>query len=212
MDEYGPFANIAAVALALVALFSMLLLKTVGSVKKWTWLTDNSPSFLVTAGPRALAIALMAAAYLTASKSNQTWFVVAAILSGLLCLVTIAVFDRQRRIHVLGVPLVGADGAQLTDDAGTPLTKNVVIGTERDLLPQAKRALKAARNTSGGVSLARFMSGYGNPVNDPEALWDRGLLARIGSRLTLTLTGIVLFAILALFLAALVIDVAQRTP
>ena len=210
MDEYGPFANIAAVALALVALFSMLLLKTVGSVKKWTWLTDSTPSFLVTAGPRVLAIAVMATAYLTARKSNQTWFVVGAILCGVLCLVAVAYFDRQRRVHVLGIPLVGPNGAQLTEADGTPKTRNVVIGTEKDLLPAAKRALKAARAGGAGVSLARFMSGYGSPVNDPEALWDRGLLARIGSRLTLTLTGIVLFAVLTLFLAALVIDVSQR--
>ncbi|GAA1544818.1 hypothetical protein [Kribbella lupini] len=210
MEKYGPFANIAAVALALVALFSMLLLKSIGSVKKWTWLTDSSPSFLVTAGPRVLAIALMATAYLTAKKSNQTWFLAVTIVCGVLCLVAIAYFDRQRRVHVLGIPLVGADGAQLTDADGTPRTRNVVIGTETDLVPAAKRALKAARAAGGGISLARFMSGYGNPVNDPEALWDRGLLARIGSRLTLTLTGIVLFAVLTLFLAALLIDVAQR--
>jgi len=210
MEEYGPFANIAAVALALVALFSMLLLKTIGSVKKWTWLADSSPSFLVTAGPRVLAIALMATAYLTAKKSNQTWFVAVTIVCGVLCLVAIAYFDRQRRVHVLGIPLVGPDGTQLTDADGTPKTRNVVIGTEKDLVPAAKRALKAARAAGVGISLARFMSGYGNPVNDPEALWDRGLLARIGSRLTLTLTGIVLFAVLTLFLAALLVDVAQR--
>ncbi len=210
MDEYGPFANIAAIALALVALFSMLLLKTIGSVKKWTWLTDSSPSFLVTAGPRVLAIALMAVAYLTAEKSNQTWFVVVTVLCGVLCLVAVAYFDRQRRVHVLGIPLVGPDGKQLTDADGTPRTKNVVVGTEKDLAPAAKRALKAVRAGGAGVSLAKFMSGYGNPVNDPEALWDRGLLARIGSRLTLTLSGIVLFAVLALFLAALLVDVAQR--
>ncbi|MGC4939634.1 hypothetical protein [Kribbella sp. DT2] len=211
MDEYGPFANIAAIALALVALFSMLLLKTVGSVKKWTWLTDSTPSFLVTAGPRVLVIALMATAYLTANRSNRTWFVAVAILCGVLCVVAVASFDRQRRIHVLGIALVGPDGAQLTGPDGIPQTKNVVIGTEKDLLPAAKRALKAARAGGAGVSLARFMSGYGTPVNDPEALWDRGLLAKVGSRLTLTLSGIVLFAVLALFLAALVVDLTQRT-
>lgn len=204
MEKYGPFANIAAIALALVALFSMLLLKALGSVKKWTWLTDDSPSFLVTAGPRALTVVLMAVAYLTASTTNQTWFVVAAVLCGVLCLVLIAYFDRQRRTYVVGVPLVGPNG----ELAGT---KNVVIGTEKDLMPAAKKALAKARKKSGGVSLPGFMSGYGaTEVNDPGALWERTLLARNGSRLSLTLTGIVLFAVLSLFLAALIVDVSLR--
>jgi hypothetical protein len=211
MDEYGPFANIAALALALVALFSMLLLKSIGSVKRWTWLVDDSPSFLVTTGPRALTVVLMAIAYLTASESNQTWLIVAAVLCGVLCLVSIAYFDRTRRIHVVAVPLVGPDGAQLTDGRGRPLTENVVIGTEDDLMPVAKKALAKSRKKAGGVSLAGFMSGFGaTKVNDPEALWERTLLARIGSRLSLTLTAIVLFAVLSLFLAALILDVSLR--
>lgn len=211
MDEYGPFANIAALALALVALFSMLLLKSVGSVKRWTWLTDDSPSFLVTTGPRALTVVLMAVAYLTASDSNQTWFIVAAALCGVLCLASIAYFDRTRRTHVVGIPLVGPEGAQLADGREQPLTKNVVIGTEDDLMPAAKKALAKARKEAGGVSLVGFMSGYGaTKVNDPEALWERTLLARIGSRLSLTLTAIVLFAVLSLFLAALILDVSLR--
>lgn len=208
MDEYGPFANIAAVALALVALFSMLLLKMVGSVKRWTWLTDNTPSFLVTAGPRALAIALMAAAYLTATKQNQAWFIAAAIVCGLLCALAIAYFDRRRRVHVVGIPQVGADGQPLTDPHGRPVQKNVVIGTERDLRGSAKKHLAKARSKNGGLSLVRFMSGYGS-LNNPEDLWDRDVLARIGSRLTLALSAIVLLAVLTLFLAALAVDLSQ---
>lgn len=211
MDEYGPFANIAALALALVALFGMLLLKSVGPVKRWTWLTDNPPSFLVTKGPQALTVVLMAIAYLVADESNQTWFVVAAVVCGLGCLVAIASFDRQRRIHIHGIPQVGADGQQLTDAGGELKFVNVVIGTEADMMPEAKKDLKRVRKKFAGVSLPQFMSGYGvGKVNDPEALWDRSLLARIGNRLTITLTVIVLTAVLALFLAALILDVSLR--
>ncbi|GAA1127841.1 hypothetical protein GCM10009630_27110 [Kribbella jejuensis] len=209
MDKYGPFANIAAIALALVALFSMLLVKMLGSVKKWTWLTDSPPPFLVKAGPQALAIALMVAAYLTAARSNQGWFIAAAIVCGLLCLISIIRFDRDRRTHVVGVPLVGSNGQPLVDGKGRPLVKNVVIGTESNLSEPAKTHLSEARKEKGGVSLVRFMSGYGD-INNPEDLWERNLLARIGTRLTTTLMAIILFAVLTLFLAALLVDITQR--
>jgi hypothetical protein len=43
-------------------------------------------------------------------------------------------------------------------------------------------------------------------VNDPEALWDRTLLARVSNQLTMTLIAIALFAVTTLFLAAFVIE------
>jgi len=86
-----------------------------------------------------------------------------------------------------------------------------VIGTEAELRPEVRDDLTAARAVRGGLSLGEFMSGYGGQrLNNPEALWDRAVLSRIGNRLTLTLMLIFIFAVLALFLAAFVIEVSQR--
>jgi len=58
-----------------------------------------------------------------------------------------------------------------------------------------------------------FMSGYagaGAAVNDPFAIWSRETLARVSNRLTMTLMGILLCAVMALYLAASSIEVHQR--
>ncbi|MGB8384980.1 MAG: hypothetical protein WCG47_27710 [Dermatophilaceae bacterium] len=57
------------------------------------------------------------------------------------------------------------------------------------------------------------MSGYGagGKVNDPEALWDRALLARLSGRLTLALMAVTLLGVVTLCLAAFVVVVATRT-
>src|ERR1022692_1960598 len=106
-SEYGPFSDTVGIAGALVATFSVLLLKMLGSIKRWTWLAGESPPFVVTAGARVLAIALMAAAFVTIQKSNYIWFIVAAVVFGLTGFALIALFDRQRRRHGLSIPLVG---------------------------------------------------------------------------------------------------------
>jgi hypothetical protein len=119
-------------------------------------------------------------------------------------------FDRLRKHHVVPVPLVGRNGNPLLDKRGEPLSNNVVIGSEEQLRPQAAAALEHARQQRG-VSLRKFLSGYGSRVNDPVALWDRGLLAGIANKLTTSLVYVVLLAVMTVFLAALVIDVASKS-
>lgn len=211
MSGYGPFASVVAIASALVATFSVLLIKTLGRMNRWTWLAgDASPPFLVTAGARVLCIALMAAAYVTIDDSNYKWFLLPALIGGAGAFVLIASFDRLRKVHVLTIPLVSRDGNQLRDRRGRPTYEAIVIGSEAEMQPTAKAALDTARTTYGGVSLAEFMSGYGaNQVNDPEAIWDRALLAKISNRLTIRLMLIVLFVVTTLFLAALAINASR---
>ena len=88
---------------------------------------------------------------------------------------------------------------------------NVVIGSEEQLRPEAAAALKQARERQG-VSLRQFMSGYGSPVNDPETLWDKGRLAGIANKVTTSLMYVVLLAVMTVFLAAFVIEVASKSP
>ena len=204
LSEYGPFANVVAVALALVATFSMLLLKTFGRLKRWTWLAAGSPPFIVTAAARAVVVAFMAATYVTITKSNYRSFGMLAILSGVVTFAAIARFDWLRKIHVLAVPLVGKNGEHVGEES-------VVVGLESNMRPQARKALVDARKANGALSLRQFMSGYGSQrVNDPEAIWDRELLAGISTRLMLLLMSAVLFGVLALFWSAFVIEVFNR--
>jgi len=208
-SQYGPFVNVLALAGALVAVFGSLLLKMLGGVKRWTWLAADTPSFLVAAGARVLAVALMAVTYVTIDTSNYGWFGVAAVVSGVLGFLSVTRFDRLRKLHVASVPLVGSNGSQLQDQHGAMLVKNVVIGSEEQLLPEAAAALKVARER-GGVSLVKFMSGYGSPVNDPEALWERKVLAGTANKLTTSLMHVVLLAVMTVFLAAFVIEVGMK--
>jgi hypothetical protein len=55
------------------------------------------------------------------------------------------------------------------------------------------------------------MSGYGaHKTYDPEALWDRELLAEKSNTLTMTLMCVVLLAVMAVFLAAFVIEATSH--
>jgi hypothetical protein len=210
--EYGPFANVVAIAAALIATFSLLLLKMLGRMKHWTWLTSDSPTFLVTAGARMLAVALMATTYVTINGSNYRWFGSAAVFFGVLGFLTIARFDHLRKLNVLKIPLVGENGQQLCDAEGELRYENVVIGSEAELNSTAKKDFRAARNRTGGLSLRQFMSGYGaQKIYDPEALWDPGLLAKKSNTLTIMLMCVVLLAVMTLFLAAFVIEVSHPT-
>lgn len=211
LSRFGPFANVVAVASALVATFSGLLLKMLGGVKRWTWLASGSPPFLVTAGARVIAVALMAVTYVTISQSNYGYFGAAAVVAGLLGFAAVVRFDRLRKLHVVPIPLVGSDGKPLVDKKKNPLEQNVVVGLESQLRDEAKAALAEARKKKGGLSVRQFMSGYGaQRVNDPEALWDSALLARTSNTLTTTLMGVILLAVMTLFLSAFVIDAAGR--
>jgi hypothetical protein len=182
-----------------------------GRVKKWTWLMSGTPSFLVTAAARMLAVALIAVTYVIIDKSTYLWFGGAAILAGILGFAAVVRFDRLRKLHIATVPLVGPDGKPITDKKHRALEQNVVIGLENDLRPEAKAALAEARKSKGGLSVRQFMSGYGaQRVNDPEALWDTALLVDINSRLTTTLMGIILLSVMTLFWAAFTIEAAGK--
>lgn len=77
--------------------------------------------------------------------------------------------------------------------------------------PEAKAALIQARKLKSGLSVRQFMSGYGaQGVNDPEAIWDSGLLAKTSSSLTITLMCIVLLGVMALFWSAFTMEVVTR--
>jgi hypothetical protein len=211
LGRYGLFANVVVIASALVATFSGLLLKMLGGVKRWSWLASGSPPFLVKAGARVVAVALMAITYVTINNSNYRYFGGAAVVLGLLGFAAIVRFDRLRKLHVVAVPMVGADGKPLLDKKKKPLEQNVVVGLESQLRDEARVALADARKKKGGLSVRQFMSGYGaQRVNDPEALWDSALLAGLSSSLTTTLMWILLLAVMTLFLSAFVIDAAGR--
>jgi hypothetical protein len=209
-DEYGPFANIVGIACALVATFSMLLLKMLGGVKRWAWLAGGSPPFLVTAGARMLAVALMAITYVTISPTNYQWFGVAAVVSGLIGFVCVVRFDRLRQQHVTTIPLVGADGQPLRDRRGRDQFSSIVVGPESRMRKEAAAAFEDARKHKG-VSLSKFMSGYGSPPNDPGAIWEQSLLAQLANRLTTLLMVLVLLAVITVFLAAFTIEVSGRS-
>jgi hypothetical protein len=211
LHKYGPFANVVAIAGALIATFSVLLLKMIGRVKQWTWISSDSPSLIVTVGARMLAIALMAITYITIDTSNYIGFAVGAIVFGFFGLFYINRFNHLRKLYVAPIPLVGADGSQLRDNKGAPLNRNVVIGLESNMNKIAKGAFNNARKNHPGLSLVTFMSGYGTPPNDPEAIWDRELLASLSNKLTMSLVYIALFGVMVLFLAAFVIEVFNRT-
>ena len=153
----------------------------------------------------------MAVTYVTITKTNYMWFGAGAVVCGILGFVLVGRFDYLRRKHVYRIPAVGADGAQLLDKKEKPVFDNVVIGTEANMRPEALKDLQSARAERGGISLGSFMSGCGaHRVNDPEALWDRTLLSKIANELTLTLMGMFLFAVLALYLASFVVEITQR--
>lgn len=211
LSQYGPFANVVAVACALVATFSLLILKTFGSVNRWTWLASGAPSFLVTAAARVLAVALMAVTYVTINKWNYGWFAALAVLFGVAGFIAIVRFESLRQRHVVSIPLVGADGQPFLDHNNRALQQNVVVGVESNMRDDAKAALVAARKKTPGLSVRQFMSGFGpQRVNDPEALWDPTLLADTRSRLTITLMSVVLLGVMTLFLAAFSIEAFNR--
>jgi hypothetical protein len=207
-DQFGPFANVVALACALVATFSMLLLKMLGGLKRWTWLAGGSPPFLVTAGARMFAVALMAITYVSISATNYRWFGGAAVICGLIGFLCVARFDGLRQRHVVAIPLVAADGTVLKDRQGRDQNASVVIGPESKMRSEAASAFGQARQ-KGGVSLSKFMSGYGSPVNDPGSIWEHALLARIANRLTTLLMCVLLLAVMTVYLAAFTIEAAR---
>lgn len=206
-SEYGPLAEVIAIAASLLAAFSLLLLRAVGRVAQWTWLIEETPPFLVTAGARAVAVALIAAAFILIDTTNFRWFIALAASFGVATFLLIGHFDRLRRTYTCKIPVLKEDGSQAIDKKGGPINKIVTIGSVGNMNPNAKEAYTKIT----GISLCKFMSGYGaNEVNNPAAIWDQGLLAEIANKMTMTLMGILLSAVMALYLAASTIEVSQR--
>jgi hypothetical protein len=164
--KYGPFAQTVAIAGALLALFSLFLLRMVGKVSSWTWLAHDSPSFMVTAGARVVTVALITVSFILIDKSNYGWFAGAAAIFGIAAALLIGRFNRLRLSHICKVPLLDADGSRAkTFLLRRPKFEQLVIGDETDMNAAAAQAYGKLR----GVSLCKFMSGYGrNGVNDPK--------------------------------------------
>src|SRR2546428_7819501 len=164
-------------------------------------------SFMVTAGARALAVALIALSFIFIDKTNYGWFAGGAVLFAIIMFVLIAWFDHLRKAHLCKVPLLNENGSQAKSFWGTPKFELLVIGDETNMNADAARAYKQV----GAVSLCRFMSGYGrNAVNDPAAIWSMTTLAKISNKMTIALMGILLCAVMALYLAASAVEVQQR--
>lgn len=212
VEDYGPFAEVIAVATALLAVFSLLVVKAVGKVKNWTWLAGDPP-LLVTVGARALAVVCIALTFVLINKMNYLLFGVGAFVIAALAIGLIVRFDWLRKIHTYSVPMLNADGTQAQGPDGKPSFQNLVIGTEDTMRPDAKKALAKARKEHGPISLTDYLSGSGGTnLNNPGANWSREELARISSNFTLILMGIVLATVLALYLAASVVQVHQSIP
>lgn len=205
MSEFGPFTNVVAIGLALGAVFSTFLVRMVGQIPRWTSLIDEPPDFLIKAGARIVTVAVMATAFTTINENNSSLWLLAALASGILGLFFIRRFDLLRRIHIVNVVEVGPDGDPLIDSDGEIVYRNLVLGTESNMNPAAAEDYREARQ-QGPLSLKDFMAGYGS-INDPGDIWSPEVLASTATRLSGTLIYIVLFAVVALFLAALVIDV-----
>jgi hypothetical protein len=178
-----------------------------GGVGKWTGLVADTPPFLVAAGARVLAVVMIVLATIFIDTSNYPWFASLAVLTAVLTVVSIVRFDRDRRMYVASVQEVSTDGSPLTNSIGQPVLRKLVIGTERELEPDAATAFAKARQKHG-VSLERFMAGYGQAINVPTALWPREVLVAHSMALTTGLIYIVLGGVVSLFLAAIVLDVS----
>jgi hypothetical protein len=205
--KFGPFANVATIAGILVALFAWLLPRTIGRLQQWTWLAGDSPSFLVAAGARVVAIVVMGLSWVFMTKSNYQVFVVVALAIAVFCAITIVRFDRDRKLYVVSIPETGKDGTQLVQK-GKRVFKSVVIGRESEMRPQAAADYAAAQQQGGAMSLQKFMGGYGTSINDPGALWDAETLATHSTSLTSSLILIALSAVVAVFLVSLALDLA----
>jgi hypothetical protein len=207
-DKYGPFTQIVGLAAILATVFSVLVLRAIGKVSQWTFLVHDSPPFMINAGAQALGIALIAGSFIFIDNSNYGWFLGASILLGVLMMALVARLDRVRKQHLCKVPEINADGSQARTFWGKDKFKMVVIGDAADMNSKAAAAYRKL-----AVSPCKFMSGYGeHGVNDPAAIWPMDILAKNSNRMTILLMGILLSAVLALFVAAAAIEVHQRPP
>jgi len=211
LNKYGPFGQIVLIAGALAATFSLLLLKMIGRTRQWTWLVSDSPPLIVTVGARMLAVAVMAGVYITINEQNYLIFAGAAIVCGFLGVIYIIRFNRMRLLYIARIPLVATDGSQLQDGQGRLQFENVIIGKEEEINAEAKKHFKQAKSAHPGLTLLQFMSGYGTPPNNPEALWSRNQLARLSNNLTMCLIWIALLGVVVIYVGAFVIEIYNRS-
>jgi hypothetical protein len=206
-EDYGPFASIVAIAAALVAVFGLLLFKSIGPASRWSWLAGDGHGFMRTAAARAVTVALIGLTFITIDKYNYFWFSAGSLLFAILTFIFINWFDRVRMIHTCLIPNVAANGAAVTDARGRSIGRSIVIGTEATM----RTAAKEIYDKLPAADLCKFLSGYGeNEVNNPAGIWPRAELARIASKLTLLVTFILLCAVMTLYLAAASIEMHLR--
>jgi hypothetical protein len=206
-SNYGQFQSIILTAAILVTVFSTLVLKSVGRIRQWTWLIDDTPPMIVTVGVRALAIALIVVSYMLIDKTNYRFFATAAVGFGLVTMVLIGWFDSLRRKRTCQIPILNNNGTQAKSMLGRLKFKSVVVGAERDM----KQAPLDEYRRHPGLSVCKFLSGYGeNEINNPASIWDTDYLSGIAHKMTMILMVILLSAVMALFLAAAALNIFQQ--
>jgi hypothetical protein len=211
VQHYGPFGTVIAIAAALAAVFSLLVLKSFGGIQQWVWLTEETPPFVVTVPTRAVAVVLIAGTFVLISRQNASLFLYAAGGFGLIAFVLVAWFDRYRRIHTYAVPLLSGDGQQAFDPHGRPRSRHLAIGLESNMRPNVRKIFEELREEHPALTIEQFLAGFGvSKTNDPNTAWDKALLADVASTMTLTLMTALLCGIMALYIAASVVEVSQR--
>lgn len=209
-EKFGPFASVMLVACALFAVFSYLIIKTIGKTQNWTWLIGEKSDVLPRVGAQAGAVAIMALVFITISKENYMWFAGAAAITAAFFIFLLIRFNYLKTIHSVPIPLVGPDGNQLQDKKGELEFKYVLIGTEEDMKDDVKEVYASARKDFVGLSAAEFMAGFGGEPNKPDAIWPLKTLAAINSKLTLLLILIFLLAVLTVYIGASAVDMYQQ--
>ena len=209
LAQYGPFAATIAVAAALAASFSLLLVKSVGRLTDWAWLGGGAPPVLLSTAAKSPAFALIVLTFITITRDNYLVFVVLSGLSGILVAYLAIRLQHHRVVHVVSVPETASDGSHKQDADGKPVYRSVVIGTEADMLPHAAGAYAAARANDASLTLPRFMSGYATP-NDPAAIWSPQTLATVRDHLCMFAMATILAAVMSLYLAASAAEAAMR--
>lgn len=209
MNDYGIFMDIASIALALFAIFNLLVLKTIGKITNWSSLVEGSPSFLVKTASKLTVFSMIALTYLTINQSNYIWFLFIDVVIALIAVKLILDFNYLRKVHSMEIPQVMANGAQLTNFRKRPKYKNIIVGKIDDMTKVARIQFNKAQKTDASLTLKKFMSGFG--MYDPEALWDRLLLAEISNKLTMLLIFIITSGALVLYLSSIVINVYIKT-
>ena len=202
MDDYGPFTAALAMVACLAISFGFLLTKAVGRLADWNWLSGKPPEVLQRTAVKALAIALIAFTYVKLEADNADAFLILAVLLGVLTAVLAFYLQRLVHVHVEKVPVTGHNGQQDMDDDGNPMFQPTFMGSELNMRTAARAAYRKAKKQDGSISLAQFMSGYGTPPNNPQAIWSRYTLAAVRTRLHLFALATVLTAVMTLYVAA----------